>query len=465
MPENPTFEQLFKLVTKLLSKVAKLLSEVKKLTKENTVLKKKLAKYENPKNSCNSSVPPSKDENRPKRTNSLRKKTTRKSGGQKGHKGNTLRMTDNADIIKEIVPDYCCQCGENLTHIEKDFSGRRQVIDIPPVTPIYTEYQIYSKQCTCGHETTGSYPENVNAAISYGANIMSFVAYFHARQFVPFYRMKEMINHLFGLSISEGGIDQMLEHFHKKVIGFYNKIIATIEQSTTVGGDETGCTVGGKKYWIWTWVTKAMTVIVASTNRGKRTIEAIFPNGFPRATLVSDCWTSHLNTPAKTHQICTAHLLRELKYLTQLYKNNWSKRFAKLLRDAIFLEKNMTLQDYDNSEFEERKKILQRFELLLIDYKEKDELKELNTFVRRMVKLKNYVFVFLFDPHVPPDNNASERAVRNVKVKQKVSGQFKSENGAQRFAVIRSVIDTLIKNEVNILDTLKTLANSVPKTY
>lgn len=82
-----------------------------------------------------------------------------------------------------------------------------------------------------------------------------------------------------------------------------------------------------------------------------------------------------------------------------------------------------------------------------------------------MVKLKNYVFVFLFDPHVPPDNNASERAVRNVKVKQKVSGQFKSENGAQRFAVIRSVIDTLIKNEVNILDTLKTLANSVPKTY
>lgn len=452
MPENPTFEQLLKLVEKLQS-------EIKMLRKENADLKEKLAKYENPKNSRNSSIPPSKDENSVKRTNSLRKKSGLKPGGQKGHVGKTLQMSKNPDVIKNLSPDFCNNCGKNLKDIEKEFVGRRQVIDIPPIKPIVTEYQIFSKHCSCGCTTSSNYPAGVKSPVSYGSNIQSMTAYFHTRQFLPFKRMKEMLNDLFGIPISQGGIDQLLNHFSKKSYNLYNQIKANVEKSPVVGSDETGCKVNSKKYWFWTWQTKKFTFITASANRGQDTVDSVFNNGLPESVLVSDCWNPQLNTKAKTHQICLAHLLREIEYLNQLYKNSWTEKFRKLLIDAVALKKIMNPDDYNNPEFEKRKDIIQRLEKLLSEYSEQEKYKKLNTFVRRMKRLKHFLFVFLYYRQVPPDNNASERAVRNIKVKQKISGQFKSEKGAQRFAVIRSVIDTFIKNKLNVLDSLIILAN------
>ncbi len=452
MPENPTFEQLLKLVEKLQS-------EIKMLRKENADLKEKLKIYKNPKNSRNSSIPPSKDENGVKRTNSLRKKSGLKPGGQKGHAGKTLKMSKIPDIIKNLSPDFCNNCGKNLKDVEKEFIGKRQVIDIPPIKPIVTEYQIFRKHCSCGCTTSSNYPAGVETPVSYGNNIQSMTAYFHTRQFLPFKRMKEMLNDLFGLSISQGGIDQLLNHFSKKSYNLYNQIKANVEKSPVVGSDETGCKVNSKKYWFWTWQTEKFTFITASANRGQDTVDSVFDNGLPESVLVSDCWKPQLNTKAKTHQICLAHLLRNIEYLNQLYKNSWTEKFRKLLLDAVALKKIMNPDDYNNSEFEKRKDIIQRLEKLLSEYSEQEKYKKLNTFVRRMKRLKHFLFVFLYYRQVPPDNNASERAVRNIKVKQKISGQFKSEKGAQRFAVIRSVIDTFIKNKLNVLDSLIILAN------
>ena len=452
MPKKPTFEQLMIIVVELQI-------EVKKLRKENVGLKERLAKYENPKNSRNSSIPPSKDENRPKRNNSLRKKTGLKPGGQKGHKGKTLMVSDSPDIIKEILPDYCNKCGKDLSDIESMLYKKRQVIDIPPIKPIITEYQTFSRTCSCGCTSKSDFPTGVTTPVSYGGNVQSLVAYLHARQFIPYKRMKEMLNDLFGLSISQGGIEQLLNHFCKTNMGLYNKILDGVEKSRVVGGDETGCKVNGDKWWFWTWQTATLTFIMASANRGKRTIDSVLKKGLPKSILVSDRWNPQLNTTAKEHQLCLAHLLRDMIYLNQLYKDSWTKAFKALLLDSITLNKTMGAADYNNPKFEKREQIINRFEQLLVSFNENIKYKKLNSFVKRITKLKKSVFVFLYHQDVPPDNNASERAVRNIKVKQKISGQFKSPEGAKRFAIIRSIIDTLTKNNLNVLGALNTFAN------
>ncbi|OQY00754.1 MAG: hypothetical protein B6I20_08315, partial [Bacteroidetes bacterium 4572_117] len=314
MPENPTVEQLMIIIAKLQAKL-------EKFRKENVALKEKLAKYENPKNSRNSSIPPSKDENRPKRNNSLREKTGLKPGGQKGHKGKTLMVSDNPDIIEKISPDYCNKCGKDLSGVEGMLDKKRQIVDIPPIKPIITEYQTFSKTCSCGCTSKSGFPNGVATPVSYGGNVQSLIAYLHARQFIPYKRMKEMLNDLFGLPISQGGIEQLLNHFCKTNIGLYNKILQAVENSDVVGGDETGCKVNGDKWWFWTWQTAKHTFITASANRGKKTIDSVLKKGLPKSILVSDRWNPQLNTTAKGHQLCLAHLLRDTIYLDQLYNN------------------------------------------------------------------------------------------------------------------------------------------------
>ena len=202
MDQSALIEQLF-------VEIKALKERMLVLEKENTFLREKLSKYENPKNSRNSSVPPSKDENRPPKTKSLREQSDRKVGGQKGHEGNTLKMTQTPDEIITYTPDFCGKCGSDIHELQAEFIGKRQVIDIPVVQPFYVEHQVYKKTCSCGHQTCGTYPENVKASISYGANTESLIGYFFARQYMPFNRMKEFLNDACNLPISEGSFARL----------------------------------------------------------------------------------------------------------------------------------------------------------------------------------------------------------------------------------------------------------------
>lgn len=146
----------------LIKRLESLEKKVETLEKENSFLKERLAKYENPKNSLNSSIPPSKDENRSKPNQSLRKQSGKKSVGQQGHKGNTLEMTNNPDKIVVLHPDYCACCGLSLAEIDAIKEQTRQTIDIPPIKAIYTEYQSFSKTCRCGFKNNADFPQGVN---------------------------------------------------------------------------------------------------------------------------------------------------------------------------------------------------------------------------------------------------------------------------------------------------------------
>jgi hypothetical protein len=273
---------------------------------------------------------------------------------------------------------------------------------------------------------------------------------------LPFARIKETLNDVFGLPISEGGIHCLLNRFAQKTTPIYQMIKQRVQNSSVIGTDETGIKVNGNKHWFWTWQTPNLTYIVHSENRGSQTINREFPQGFPQGTLVHDGWRAQLKTVSKNHQSCLAHLQRTLNYLDARYpKNIWITEFRKLLHDSLILKKKLNFKS--SEQCMERTLIIQGLEYLL-DNPPDQKHKELYTFYKRMRKERQHIFTFLFIANVPADNNASERAIRNVKVKQKISGQFKIGQTAQNFAQIQSVIDTTIKNGLNVLQALVIVA-------
>jgi len=423
-------------------------------------LEARIYELEHPKNSNNSSIPPSKDENRVKRNQSLREKSGKRPGAQPGHEGSMLKMTDQPDEIIKRIPQYCECCGMDISELEGNFIERRQVINLPVIKVKYIEHQTYSKVCQCGHITEGKFPKYIKTSIQYGQTIESLISYFYARHYIPFRRMKEIFIDIFGLPISEGGIHYLLKHFTIKALPFYEIIRVKIERSLNVRSDETGAKLNGEKSWFWVWCNDKYTYIVHSGNRSIKTIKDAFPLGFKNAIINHDRWGSQLNTPAKGHQLCTAHLQRDFNYLIELYESEWAAKFKAILKQAIKLKDRLSPIDY-LKEIPERDQMEIELDKLLLEEIEPKHKKALSL-QKKLNKQRNSILTFLYYPSVPPDNNGSERAIRNVKVKQKVSGYFKSPNGAQTFAINRSIIDTIIKSGNNVLDGLNCLATYIP---
>ena len=440
--------------------------EIERLNKENQHLKEtiqtllvkiasleeRLSRYENPKNSRNSSIPPSHDYTRVPKTRSLREPSGKKPGGQPGHEGTTLDMVENPDKIIEYIPQFCTCCGRDISQIHAELVERRQEVVLPVIQPIFIEHQAFQRTCKCGKTVIADFPEGITPGISYGHNVESLAAYMNTRQFVPFHRLAEMFRYVFNTHISEGALVKAINRVAEKAIPAYELIRKRVETADVNGGDETGMKIKGQKGWFWTLQGKLFTFIIASLNRGAETLYQHFPNGFAFSVLVHDCWRCYFKVAAVAHQICLAHLLREFNHVSDCYKLKWATDFQQLLVETIAFKKTLLPQDYhktlnQRTEFEDRlTKLLQE----PINKKHPIALSLQN----RLIKYRQHIFTFLYYHQVPPDNNGSERAIRNVKVKQKISCQFKSFTGAESFAILRSVIDTAIKNNLNPFHSL-----------
>jgi transposase len=431
---------------------------IKRLEAKVASLETELALYKNKKNSNNSHIPPSQDQFRPKKNKSLREPTDKKVGGQPGHEGSTLECHSKVDEIIKHIPTACGGCGNNLTNHLEQLVSTRQLIDIPTIILKCIAHQLYQKQCSCGHTTEGIYPQHVAYSVQYGPNVESLVGYMHARQYLPYERTKEFLNDVMGLSISTGGINNILKRFAQKALPIYDTIKEKIEQATCIGADETGVNINGKNHWAWTWQNETLTYIKCATSRGFKTIQETFKNGLPNATLVHDRWACHFKMPAKAHQICSAHLLRDLNYLNELYKDKcvWAKEFKLLLQEAIHLKKELTTADYYYPNIK-RDTLFEKLHQWL-KYPIEELHKKSKKLQKKLLAKQDCILYFLLQSNVPPDNNGSERAIRNIKVKQKISGMFKTIESANLFAVIRSVIDTTIKNGKNVLNALHLIA-------
>lgn len=401
------------------------------------------------KNSKNSNLPPSKDINKPNRNSSLRNKSNKKTGGQPGHKGHFLQMSDNPNKVIPIIPKACINCGLHLDDSLKTLVSSKQEIDIPPIQPIVYQYDSYAIQCQCGHCNQGQFPQRLKANVQYGPNIRSLINYFSVYQYLPYKRLKILFKDVFNLDFSQGTIFNALKRSALKSFGIYSTLKIILQQSNVVGADETPIVVNGVKFYNWVWQNTKITFIACENSRKKDNIYKHFNDGFPNAILISDRYAAHLSTPSKGYQICWSHLMRHLNYLIETENNPWIHQLIRIYRKAKKLEKIKPKWNNDNKQIIDIEAQLNQLLIQKIDNK----LFKNTAILHKSLNINRYgILTFLYHEDVPSHNNASEQAIRNAKVKMKISGQFKS--GQNFYAIMRSIIDTLIKNNKPILQSL-----------
>jgi len=423
---------------------------------ENQRLRERLSQYESvKKDSHNSHIPPSQQplsSGKLQRTKSLREKSGKPSGGQVGHPGSHLEFSKEPDIIENYVPHYCPGCGKDLEKEASVLLEERWSIDIPPVVPKIILHRIQGKQCGCGCMVKSQAPAWAKGFVSYGSNIKALVGYLNTEHHIPYKRLSEIFRDVFNLSFSEGSIHNMLKSMKKSCTPMYEEIRSRIASSPVVGADETGLNVNEKQHWQWSFQTDNLTYVYPDASRGIAAINKHFPDGLPHSCLVTDRHSSYFNMNVKGHQICLAHLLRELIYLTELEPEEpWPKKMMELLREAIHKRKTVEWEKID------RNSILERFEELLYGCLQCAN-QEIENLKKSLIKNRDNVFRFLFNPKIPYDNNGSERSIRPLKLKQKVSGSFRSFQGALNYAVIHSLADTARKNKQSPFLALKLIA-------
>lgn len=421
-------------------------------------LQDQMALLKNGKSSKTSGTPASQDLAR-SNSKSLRKKSDRPTGGQFGHKGKTLEMSSTPDEVVGHYPLFCNGCGSTLHSENAQLEHRRQLIEIPPIVPKHIEHRSYSTTCTgCGTCTVADMPEELISPVQYGPTVSALVGYLNIYQYLPYQRISNLMGGIFQLPISQGTVKNMLSKLAAKATPAYQEIARKVSTSKVIGADETGTRVDNQKAWAFVWQTPSLTYIVTSFSRGFQTIMDTFPDGFPNATLLSDCLAAQLKTPSKKKQLCIAHLLRELENFDTGLNCSWSREVKGLFYKTLEIRRQMKPEDFTTENirtlgFETRMDLLLAYDL-------SEKHKKIRAFAKRLIKYRDSLFTYLYNQDVPPDNNGSERAIRNYKVKNKISGSFRSEEGATVFAKLRSVVDTINKNGLDVLDAFKLLAQA-----
>jgi transposase len=422
-------------------------------------------------NSGNSGKPPSSDglKKKPVRVSSLRERSGKKPGGQKGHPGETLRQSETVDATINHFPKACAGCGEALSEAMATDHIARQVFDLPEPQPIIvTEHRAHSCRCAaCGTQTRADFPPDVKAPVQYGARIAGIVVYLLHGQFLPEKRLAALMADLFGVQLSTATIAAMSQNCAARFESFATAIYARIAAAAVKHLDETGLRIGGKTRWLHIAATVLLTFYRIASKRGA------MPENLTGIAL-HDHWKPYYTLEGIRHALCNAHHLRELKALVEIEKEDWARKMQRLLRLAchatnLARERGKPLPPRLIALFERRYDAILTEGLAfhaaqpaLVRPERTGKAKARGRKRRRvghnlLLRLgirKQDVLRFLSDLTVPFTNNLAEQAARMMKLRQKISGGFRSAAGAADFAVIRSLLSTAKKQGWNMLDTL-----------
>jgi transposase len=422
-------------------------------------------------NSGNSGKPPSSDglKKKPVRVSSLRERSGKKPGGQKGHPGETLRQSETVDATINHFPKGCAGCGEALSEAMATDHIARQVFDLPEPQPlIVTEHRAHSCRCAaCGTQTRADFPPDVKAPVQYGARIAGIVVYLLHGQFLPEKRLAALMADLFGVQLSTATIAAMSQNCAARFESFATAIYARIAAAAVKHLDETGLRIGGKTRWLHIAATVLLTFYRIASKRGA------MPENLTGIAL-HDHWKPYYTLEGIRHALCNAHHLRELKALVEIEKEDWARKMQRLLRLAchatnLARERGKPLPPRLIALFERRYDAILTEGLAfhaaqpaLVRPERTGKAKARGRKRRRvghnlLLRLgirKQDVLRFLSDLTVPFTNNLAEQAARMMKLRQKISGGFRSAAGAADFAVIRSLLSTAKKQGWNMLDTL-----------
>ena len=440
----------------------------------NEMLVDKLEELDNKisKNSTNSSIPPSKDPN-PKKNQSLRKKTGNKSGGQVGHKGSTLKKVEKPDKVIPHLLIGKCKCGINLSSLPSALHSSRQVFEVEIIN-VVTEHQVFESECSCGIKHCSSYPEGVNASVQYGPGVRAIVGYLSKYQLIPSERLEEMMSDIFNTTLSEGTIDNISGYAKDALNEFKNKFEEHIPEMKVGHVDETTTLVNGKLGHFHVLSNEAFSFLYFDVKRG---MAAVARQGFLpkfKGTLVHDCFSMYFNYGEK-HAVCNAHLLRELTFIEERFMHRWAHKVKRFLYDLNDFKNFCKLNNVFHLDQNDLNELVTNFKDLLLEGREecssliaavKNKGKKRGkqhpalNLLNRMLKLRIEILRFIHDFDIPFTNNQAERDLRMTKVHLKISGGFRSEAGAQIFALFRGYIGTAKKHGQRVFTALKNLYNS-----
>lgn len=456
-------EGIATLVMALVAHVEVLEERVRVLETENAALRAKLGT-----NSRNSGKPPSSDgpgmKPHPK---SQRRPTGRKTGGQPGHKGHTLELVEEPQEIHVHAPAHCGVCGQNLEGVCVVRRERRQVVEIPPVQVRVIEHQAETKCCPgCGAETTGAFPEGVDAPAQYGPGVTTVAVYLNQQQLLPVERTCEVMSEVFGCPIAEGTLESAVSACHERLAEVETAIKGGIAQADVVHFDETGLKVNGKTHWLHVASTAGLTYYASHTKRGREAMEAIGVLLAFRGNAVHDGLASYGHYKECQHVLCNAHHLRELTFVAEELGQGWAQDLKVLLLEIKDATDAAREQGMAELAADTRRAFEARYDALLevglqtnppperTGTSGRPRRGKAGNLVDRLRAQKKATLAFMEDLTIPFDNNQAERDLRMVKVKQKISGCFRTTTGVDRFCRIRGYLSTLRKQRIPILSAL-----------
>jgi transposase len=425
------------------------------------------------KSSRNSSKPPSSDGyGKGKRTASLRKSGNKPNGGQPGHDGQTLRATAHPDRIVRHEVARCTQCQAALEPSAGGEYEERQVFDIPAIRIEVTAHRAEIQVCAgCGHRNKGTFPDAVTHAVQYGPMVATWASYFTNYHHIPVERTTEIVSDLVQQRVSEATVVKASEHLDTCIAPATAAIKARLRAAEVLHVDESGLRVRGRLQWLHVACTERLTAYEVHAKRGHEAMEAADILGKFGGRAVHDHWKPYFTYEACTHALCNAHHLRELHFIATQYQQPWATAMAELLLE-IKAAVAATPAPAMRVSLAEQVAFAHRYDEVVQAGFAANPLPEPPTGgpekkrgrpkhappVNLLIRLRDFkepVLAFMADFRVPFDNNQGERDIRMVKVKQKVSGGFRTLEGAQRFGRIRGYLSTARKHAQNTFEAIR----------
>lgn len=435
------------------------------LQQQVTILMERVTQLEQQlsKNSSNSSKPPSSDGLSKPHPKSQRKRSGKKTGGQKGHKGYTLEKVVNPDHTI-ILPAASCACHADLSRTPAIGFDCRQVFELPEPKLEVTEFKAEIKICpNCGLQVKAKFPDLINAPVQYGERFRAFLVYLQNQQLIPANRISQMMTDLFNAPVCEATIFDASKRSYENLEPFEAAVKQALVKSPVLNVDESGARTANKLHWLHVTSTDMLTFYGIHEKRGAEAMDHF--NIIPHFSghLIHDFWKPYLNYGCH-HGLCNAHLLRELTFLFEQEDQLWAKHMFDLL---VGTEKFVKEQ---NIQLTVKQKIpwIEKYRSILTEGWATNPLKPETSKKKRgrrkktksqnlLVRLGDHessVLAFLHDKNVPFTNNLAEQDIRMIKVRLKISGCFRTLQGAKNFARIRSYISTARKQACNILEAI-----------
>ena len=423
------------------------------LTNEITELKAKLNK-----NSTNSNKPPSSDGPKKGTVKNSRTPSGKQTGGQPGHEGTTKPLTLSPDTVVELKAKEICECGGQVLVNGENFTVR-QVTDVTLPKVITVEYRAQEGSCAeCGKVHKASFPTGAEGVVSYGDNLQAIVTYLSVYQLLPMKRITELMSDLFGIHISQGTVVNSGQEAYKQLATLEEQIKEEIIESEVAGFDESGMRVAGKNHWLHAASTETCTVYSIHPKRGQEAMNAMGILPRFQGTAIHDHLKSYYHYLC-AHGECNQHHLRHLQYLYENLGCDWAlDMFWLLLKikkhvdlTKLFMTDELKTNSLAQEDVENYEGVYRK---ILEDARETIEKAPIDSqrMIRRLIKFEQETLLFMCDFSVPFTNNLTERDIRMPKAKQKISGGFRTQKGANTFARVRGFVSTVKKRGKNVLD-------------